>query len=114
VSPEALVALVALDEQGVVSANMGKEVLAQVAPTGQAPEALVTARGLAQISDRETLAQVVEHVIASNPAQVAAYLAGKEPLLRWFVGHVMQATRGRADVQRVIVLLREELDRRGS
>jgi aspartyl-tRNA(Asn)/glutamyl-tRNA(Gln) amidotransferase subunit B len=114
VTPGALVALVTLVERGVVSASVGKEVLAEVAATGQAPDAIVEARGLARISDRETLAQVVEHVIASHPDEVAAYRAGKEPLLRWFVGQVMQATHGRADVQRVMVLLREELEGRGS
>jgi aspartyl-tRNA(Asn)/glutamyl-tRNA(Gln) amidotransferase subunit B len=114
VTPGALVALVALVEQGAVSANVGKEVLAEMSATGQAPEAIVEAQRLAQISDRETLAQVVKHVIAAHPEEVAAYLAGKKPLLRWFVGQVMQATGGRADVQRVIVLLREKLDGGGS
>jgi aspartyl-tRNA(Asn)/glutamyl-tRNA(Gln) amidotransferase subunit B len=114
VAPGALAALVALVDRGVVSASVGKAVLAQMSATGQTPEAIVKAQGLATISDRETLAKAVEHVIVSHPEEVAVYRAGKKPLLRWFVGRVMQATGGRADAQRVIALLRAKLEGEGS
>jgi len=40
---------------------------------------------------------------------VAEYLAGKGPVLRFLVGQVMKATRGKANPQLVTKLLKEEL-----
>jgi aspartyl-tRNA(Asn)/glutamyl-tRNA(Gln) amidotransferase subunit B len=40
---------------------------------------------------------------------VAEYLAGKEAVLRFLVGQVMKATRGKANPQLVTKLLEEKL-----
>nr|MCS5607540.1 hypothetical protein [Alphaproteobacteria bacterium] len=41
--------------------------------------------------------------------RVKEYLEGKEKILGWFVGQVMQATRGKANPQMVNQLLLEKL-----
>jgi aspartyl-tRNA(Asn)/glutamyl-tRNA(Gln) amidotransferase subunit B len=77
--------------------------------TGRSATEIVEEKSLAQISDHEALAQVVEQIIATNPEQVALYQGGKETLLQWFVGQVMRATRGKANPQIVRTLLQEKL-----
>jgi aspartyl-tRNA(Asn)/glutamyl-tRNA(Gln) amidotransferase subunit B len=63
------------------------------------------------IADSEALEPVVAEVLAENEDQVAAYQAGKEGLLGFFVGQVMKKTEGKADPRRVNELLRERLGR---
>ena len=48
-------------------------------------------------------------VISDNPAQVAAYLGGKDKLFGFFVGQVMKLTEGKANPQTVNKILKEQL-----
>ena len=61
------------------------------------------------VADSSELGPIVEGILAANPGQVAAYRSGKEGLLGFFVGQVMQATGGKASPQAVNELLREKL-----
>jgi aspartyl-tRNA(Asn)/glutamyl-tRNA(Gln) amidotransferase subunit B len=109
VAPEALADLIALVEEGTITANSSKVVFGEMFATGQPPEQIVEARSLAQVSDQDALAEIVVATIAANPEQVAKYRAGKETLLQWFVGQVMRATRGKANHQIVTELFKEKL-----
>jgi aspartyl-tRNA(Asn)/glutamyl-tRNA(Gln) amidotransferase subunit B len=105
----ALAELVALIEKGNITANTGKAVLGEMFETGRPAAEIVKERGLDQISDQEALARIVDEIVAANPDQVARYREGKETLLQWFVGQVMRATRGKANPQVVMPLLKERL-----
>jgi aspartyl-tRNA(Asn)/glutamyl-tRNA(Gln) amidotransferase subunit B len=61
------------------------------------------------ITDASELGPLVDRILAANEAQVAAYRAGKEGLLGFFVGQVMRETQGKADPRAVNELLREKL-----
>ena len=113
VAPEALAGLIALVEKGTITANTGKTVLGEMYATGRPAKEIVAEKRLAQVSDEAALAQVVDEVLTTNPEQVARYQAGKETLLKWFVGQVMRATRGKANPQVVMELLREKLQSSG-
>ena len=67
VMPEALVALIALIDEGKINSGTAKEVLAQMIENGQAPGAIVEVKGLAQISDEQQLASIITAVIKDNP-----------------------------------------------
>ncbi len=104
-----LAALLALVERGAISAKTAKTVFDEMAATGRPAEAIVRAKGLAQISDAGALDRVVDDVMARNPAEVAAYRGGKSKLMGFFVGEVMKATRGQANPKTVNELLRQKL-----
>ena len=106
VTPEMLVSLVSMVETAKISGTSGKTVLEVLFKEGGTPESIVEEKGLAQIQDQASLRPVVEQVLAENPEQVAAYLAGKTALSEWFLGQVMRATQGKADPATV----RTELD----
>lgn len=112
VSPDALVGLVALVGKGTITANSGKEVMGEMLATGRSAGEIVEEKGLAQVSDRDALKDVIDDVLAANPEQVAKYRDGKETLLQWFVGQVMRATRGKANPEIVKALLVERLQPR--
>ena len=80
--------------------------------TGQPPEVIIDAQGLAQVSDEAGLAQIVDSVLAANPDAVTKYHDGKTSLLGWFMGQVMKETRGKANPDVVRGLLAERLDHR--
>jgi len=109
VSPERLAELIGLVEQGRVTANAAKEVLAQMFESGRAAHEIIEERGLAQIQDTGELEAAVARVLAENPNGVADYRAGREQALKFLVGQVMKATRGRANPQVVNDLLRQRL-----
>jgi len=109
VAPEALAALVTLLTKGTINQNGAKDVLDTMFETGRSPDSIVKEKGLVQISDTDQLAAVVAQVLAEHPGEVQSYLAGKDPLLQWFMGQVMKATRGRAKPPTVLSLLREML-----
>ncbi len=108
-SATALADLLALVEQGTITAGSGRVVLEEMLATGRPPGEIVAARGLGQISEQEALAGVVDAIVAAHPDLAAQYRDGKETLLRWFVGEVMKATRGQANVHVATELLQDKL-----
>ncbi len=108
-TPEHLVSLLFLLQKGAISATAAKRVLAEVFKTGEVPNAIVKRMGLTQISDATALSELVARVLADHPAQVQQYRDGKETVLGWFVGQVMQASNGKANPQQVRALLLEKL-----
>jgi aspartyl-tRNA(Asn)/glutamyl-tRNA(Gln) amidotransferase subunit B len=61
------------------------------------------------LGDEETLAPVIDAVVAAHPEQVETYRGGKEGVLGFLVGQVMRETGGKADAKIVNQLLREKL-----
>jgi aspartyl-tRNA(Asn)/glutamyl-tRNA(Gln) amidotransferase subunit B len=106
---DGLVALLRLVEAGTVNNTTAKALLEELYLPGGDPAALVRERGLGQVSDADALARLVDEAIAANEKAVADFRAGKEAALQKVVGHVMAATKGRADARLVNRLLRERL-----
>ena len=86
-----------------------KTVLEEMFRTGKDAAAIIGQRGLGQISDTGELEKIVAGVINYNAQPVADYRAGKETALKFLVGQVMKATRGRANPQLVNEVLKQKL-----
>jgi len=110
VSPDKLVKLAVLNSQGVVNTATAKAVLEEMYNTGKGADEIITQRGLSQISDTIAIETEVIAVIDNNESAVADYKAGKEQALKFLVGQVMKATRGRANPQLVNELLKKRLE----
>jgi aspartyl-tRNA(Asn)/glutamyl-tRNA(Gln) amidotransferase subunit B len=110
VKPAALGELLALVQQGAINAATAKTVLAEMVQTGEAAPAIVARRGLRQVSDSAAIAGLIDTVLAGNPAEVTAYLGGKEGLLNWFFGQVMRAAGGKANPNVVREQLAQKLE----
>jgi aspartyl-tRNA(Asn)/glutamyl-tRNA(Gln) amidotransferase subunit B len=109
VSPERLAALIRLAEAGEVSMASAKEVFAAMLDSPAEPQAIVAERGLGVLRDSGAVDAAAAEVVASNPAQVAAYRGGKTQTFGWFVGQVMKKTGGRADPAAVRAALERAL-----
>ena len=97
ITPEHLVELLKLIDAGRITAGSAREVFAEMARTGERPEAIMRARGLEAVSDTGELERLARGVIEANAGQVAKYRAGEVKLLNFFVGQVMKASGGKAD-----------------
>ncbi len=104
VSPQNLAGLLRMLAGGEINQNTGKLVLEDMFTTGAAPEVIVTQRSLRQISDPAQIAELVRQVLEAHPAEVQAYLNGKDGLARWLFGQVARLAGGQANPQ---VLQRE-------
>ena len=111
VKPQKLARLIAMTHSGALSSKMAKDVFASMwsGEEGGDPDAIVNARGLAQISDSGALEKVIDEVIGANAQQVADYRSGKEKAFNSLVGQVMKATKGSANPGQVNALLKEKL-----
>ena len=109
VSPERLVRLSVLGSEAAINTATAKAVLEEVFTTGKDPDRIIAEQGLGQISDTQEIEETVSQVIASNPRALADFKAGKEQALKFLVGQVMKATRGRANPQLANELLKKKL-----
>ena len=110
VSPERLVRLTDLIVKGSVSGTTAKPVLEEMFQTGKDADDIIAQEGLSQISDADEIETTVSQVIADNPKALADFKAGKEQALKFLVGQVMKATRGRANPQLANELLKKKLE----
>ena len=108
-SAEQIAALVKLIDDGTISNKIAKQVFEQMRETGEAPETIVTSKGLVQISDPAVIAPMIDDIIAKHPDNVAKYKGGNTKLLGFFVGQVLKATGGKANPQVVNALVAEKL-----
>jgi aspartyl-tRNA(Asn)/glutamyl-tRNA(Gln) amidotransferase subunit B len=95
--------------RGELSGTNAKEVFAEHAANGARVASIVEAKGFHQISDAGALRGVIDEVIAANEKAVADYRAGK-PVIGFFVGQVMKATRGQANAAVVQEAIKTKLD----
>jgi aspartyl-tRNA(Asn)/glutamyl-tRNA(Gln) amidotransferase subunit B len=108
-SPEYLVSMLELINKGVISGKIAKDVLVIMIETGQDPRTIVKERGLEQISDDESIARIVDEVIAAHPSVVEEIKAGKAKAVGFLVGQVMKHTKGKANPAKVNTILRDKL-----
>lgn len=96
VTPAAAGELLALSADGTLSGPLAKQVFEIMLETGEAPGAIVAARGLRQVSDTGAIDEAIQAILAANADKVAQYKAGKEALFGFFVGQTMKAMAGKA------------------
>ena len=106
ITPEALAGLISIVEKGTISSTVAKDVFAKMYDTGRAAADIVSAEGLAQISDSSSLDPIVRTVVAAHPDIVEEIRAGKDRKFQFLVGQVMKETRGKGDPKIVSELMR--------
>jgi aspartyl-tRNA(Asn)/glutamyl-tRNA(Gln) amidotransferase subunit B len=102
--------LVDLIEAGTINSKQAKEVFAEMFDLGVSPAEVVKSRGMAQTSDPKAIEAAVDKVLAENPTVVADYKGGKQGVIGFLVGKVMQASQGKANPKMVNEILKKKLD----
>ena len=92
-----------------ISSKQGKLVLEKMWETGDNPNSIVKSEGLSQISDKDELNKLVDNVLKNHYKSVEEYKNGKEKLFGFFVGAVIQQSKGKANPQIVSKILKDKL-----
>ncbi len=85
-SNEYLAEVIKLVSSGQINRDQGREVINESLNTHAAPAAIVSQKGLAQVSDSSVLEPIAREVIEANPKAVADYRAGKQAAIGPLVG----------------------------
>jgi aspartyl-tRNA(Asn)/glutamyl-tRNA(Gln) amidotransferase subunit B len=108
-APAALATLVQMETGGELTATQAKAVLAQLLETGGDPRDIAKAKGF-EAMDAGALEAIVDGVIAAHPTEWEAFRTGDDKargkLTGFFMGKVMQASKGQADGKAATALLR--------
>ncbi|HPO83063.1 MAG TPA: Asp-tRNA(Asn)/Glu-tRNA(Gln) amidotransferase subunit GatB, partial [bacterium] len=108
-TPEIMVELLDLIDQGVISGRIAKDILPELIDRGVSPKKLVEEKGLIQITDISFILSAIDQVLRENAGVVEEYKKGKEKSFMFLVGQVMKLTRGRANPKLVNELLKKAL-----
>lgn len=109
ITPENFAELVSLIADGKINSSAAQSVLIEMYDTGGDPSHIIDEKGLAQVSDTGALEKHVDDVLAANEQSVADYKAGKDKAIKYLMGQVMSASKGVANPQMVMQMLKEKL-----
>ena len=105
-----IVNLAALIQNNTINISIAQQVvLPEMIKNGISPELIVTQKGLAQVSDTGAIEKFCDEAIATNPAPVADYRAGKLAALNSLKGQVMKLSKGKANPALVGEILERKL-----
>ena len=109
ISPEKLVGMLKLMDEGIISGKMAKDVFEKMFKTGKDASQIVKESGVTQITDENELIKIVDKVINENPKSVDDFNQGKEKALNFLVGQVMRYTKGRAKPDFVLEAIKQRI-----
>lgn len=98
-------------QDNTLSNTLAKTVLPRLINNHDTVDEIIEKEGLQQITDVDAIATIIDDILNHHPKQVQQYQAGKEKLLGFFVGKIMQATKGKANPSDVNNLLLERLSK---
>ena len=109
VSPKSFAKLLQRITDGTISGKIAKDVFASMVHEKKEVDFIIQSKGLEQISDTSEIEAIIDKVLKAFPNQLQEYLDGKEKILSFFVGQVMQRTKGRANPSLVNEILKEKI-----
>ncbi len=95
--PEFVAQTATLYGNRTINSSTVKRVLAAAERSGASPIKIVEENGLAQISDRAYISEVLRGVLRENPKLLGDFRSGKTAAQKAIFGKVMALTSGRAD-----------------
>ena len=104
-----LAELVDLLEDGTINSSTSKKILEEMIKEDKSPSIIVKEKDLEQINDIDTLLPIIREAIAGSEKAVKEYKSGKEKALQSIIGKIMGKTRGKANPETTIKLLKENL-----
>jgi len=110
ISPENMAELIKLIYEKKINSSAGQAILKEMYKKGLDPSDIAQDLDLKQIDNEGELENFIKKVITTNKEQVVEYQNGKETLLKFFVGKVMQESKGKANPQKIEKLLKEKLN----
>ena len=111
VSSDKLGQLILRIEDGTISGKIAKDIFEKMWISGKEVDEIIQDEGLEQVTDDKQIEAMIDEVIKSNPEQLEQYRSGKDRLFGFFVGQVMQASKGKANPKQVNDILKSKLEK---
>lgn len=108
-TPEYLNQIISELDKGTISSKQAKEIFFKSLEENKEPKNFISKEN-SQISDINTLNNIIDNIISNNINQVNAYKSGKTNLFDYFVGQVMKETKGKANPTITKKILKDKLD----
>jgi aspartyl-tRNA(Asn)/glutamyl-tRNA(Gln) amidotransferase subunit B len=108
-TPQHLVEMLSLINDGTISGKIGKSVLRTMMKTGKTATEIVKTEGLTRIASAEEIKRLVDRVVEENPGAVEDALKD-EKNVNFLIGQLMKMTGGKADPELSNKLMREKLE----
>jgi aspartyl-tRNA(Asn)/glutamyl-tRNA(Gln) amidotransferase subunit B len=109
ITPENFAEFITLIYKNRVNSTSAMQLLTQMLKTGGDPTDILEDQGMHLMEDVGDLEPIVDKVIEDNPDQVKEFKAGKDTLLKFFLGGVMKESRGKANPKMAEDLLIQKL-----
>ena len=104
-----LAQLLKLMKKGTISGKMAKDIFKDMYNSGHSPLTIVKEKNLTQLDDQGAISEIVADVLKKHAQELERYLKGQDKLYGFFVGQVMQATKGKASPEVVNKVLKDKL-----
>ncbi len=111
-SPVHLAKMVQLIDKEVISTKQAKVVFECLMVDERDPEIIIEEKGMKQISDEDTLKNIICDILDNHEQSVHDYTNGKKRALGFLVGQVMKQTHGQANPKMTNLLLIQMLEER--
>lgn len=108
-TPEYLNQIIFELDKATISSKQAKEIFFKSLEENKEPKNFISKEN-SQISDINTLNNIIDNIISNNINQVNAYKSGKTNLFDYFVGQVMKETKGKANPTITKEILKDKLD----
>ncbi len=92
-----------------ITSKAGKKIMEEMPVSDRSPREIAEDLGLIGIVDESEVVSAVEQAIKENPQAVKDYHDGKEAAINFLVGQVMRITRGKAEPERTVELIKERI-----
>ena len=109
ISSENLTQLINFINNGTISGKIAKEVFSEMLTDNKTAEQIISEKNISQISDVSELKEIISNIFNDYPKQVKEYIDGKEKLIGFFVGKIMQQTQGKANPKLLNEILKNKL-----
>ena len=109
VAPAGLASLAGMVDDGKLTNQAGRKVLALMAEGGGDPAEIAEREGLGAMADSGELDAIVDRALEAHPAEAEKVKAGAMQAIGPIIGFVMRETKGAADGKEVTRLVREKL-----
>ncbi len=105
-----LAELIALERDGTLSGRLARNVFEAMVRSGRRAGEIVAEQGLRQVTDADRIAAWVDAVVDQDPDAAERYRAGETKVLGYFMGRLMERSKGRADPHAARAAIRAALE----
>ena len=96
ITPQMLTNLLNMQKKGQISSKQTKDILNKSLEEDKDPIELINKLGLSQITDKDTITEIINNILEENPKLINDYKNSKN-VLGFIIGQVMKKSNGKAN-----------------